>query len=152
MAVITQQRAVAQEAGFTGLAAVSLAIAAIGALFGLGAFFAVVIGDAMIPLETAAMVSAALVVVGLIGAVLVRDLPDVAALAMAIVPFGLFFAIGEKLSPWWNAYQTAVQTSGSAENAFWTSMPAMALFVVSGALFAVAAVLAAFSWGSKARI
>lgn len=152
MAVITQQRAVPQAAGFTGLAAGSLLVGVIGALSGLGAFLAVVIGDPMIPLETAALVSAALIVVGLVGAVIVRDMPDVAALAMAVVPFGLYFAIGEKLGPWSSAYQTAVQTSGAAENVFWTSMPAMALFVISGSLFALGAILAAFSWGSKAKI
>jgi hypothetical protein len=30
----------------------------------------------------------------------------------------LVFDLGEKLSPWWNAYQVAVQTSGAAENVF----------------------------------
>jgi hypothetical protein len=151
MAVITQQRAVPQEAGFTGLAAASLLVGGLGALSGLGAFLAVVIGDAMIPFETAAMVSVALVVVGLMGVVIVRDLPDVAALAMAAVPFVFVFALGEKLSPWWNAYQVAVQTSGAAENVFWTSMPATALFIVSGVLFGLGAILAAFSWSSKTR-
>jgi hypothetical protein len=152
MAVVTQQRAVPRDTGFTGLAAGSLLVAVIGALFGLGAFLAVVIGDAMIPLETAAVVSVALLVVGLMGAVIVRDMPEVAALAMASVPFAFVFALGEKLSPWWNAYQVAVKTSGAAENVFWTSMPAMALFVVSGALFAVGAILAAFSWSSKTKV
>lgn len=152
MAVITQQRVMPQESGFTGLAAGALLVGGIGTLFGLGAFIAVVIGDAMIPFETAAIVSAGLIVVGLIGTVIVRDLPDVAAFAMAIVPFGLYFALGEKLSPWWNAYQAAIQTSGAAENAFWTSTPAMGLFVFSGVLFVLGAILAAFSWGSKARI
>ena len=152
MAVITQQRAVPQEAGFTGLAAGSLLVALMGALSGFGAFLAVVLGDAMIPLETAAVVGVALVVVGLIGAAIVRDLPDVAAFAMAAVPFGLVFALGEKLGPWWNAYQVAVQTSGAAENVFWTSMPATALFAISGALFALGAILAAFSWSSKTKI
>lgn len=149
MAVITRQRAIPQEAGFTGLAAASLLVGAIGALTGLGAFLAVVIGDAMIPFETAAMVSVVLVVIGLMGAVVVRDLPDIAALAMAAVPFTFVFALGDKLSPWWNAYQVAVQTSGAAENVFWTTMPATGLFIVSGALFAFGAILAAFSWSSK---
>ena len=152
MAVITQQRAGPREGGFNGLAAGSLLVGVIGALSGLGGFLAVVIGDATIPLETAALVSVALIVVGLVGAAIVRDLPDVAALAMAVVPFGLYFAIGEKLGPWWSAYQTAVQTSGAAENVFWTSMPAMALFVGSGLLFALGAILAAFSWSSKEKI
>lgn len=151
MAVITQQRAVTQEAAFTGLSAASLLVGGIGALSGLGAFLAVLIGDAMIPFETAAMVSVAFVIVGLMGVVIVRDLPAVAALAMAAVPFTFVFALGEKLSPWWNAYQLAVQTSGAAENVFWTSMPATGLFIVSGVLFGLGAILAAFSWSSKAN-
>jgi hypothetical protein len=53
---------------------------------------------------------------------------------------------------WWNAYQTALQTSGAAENVFWTSTPAMGLFAASGVLFALGAILAAFSWSSKPRI
>jgi hypothetical protein len=51
----------------------------------------------------------------------------------------------------WNAYQVAVQTSGAAENVFWTSMPATALFIVSGVLFGLGAILAAFSWTSKTK-
>jgi hypothetical protein len=38
-----------------------------------------------------------------------------------------------------------LSTSGAAENVFWSAMPAMALFAVSGALLAFAAILAAFN-------
>jgi hypothetical protein len=149
MAAIAQQRAIPRETSWAGLPFVSLLVAGTGVLFGLGGFLAIVVGDATIPLDTAALISAGLVVVGLLGVIIVRDLPGVAAVAMAAVPVGFYIALGEKLGPWANAFQAAVVTRGPAELALWASMPAMSLFVISGVLFACGAVVAAVNWNER---
>lgn len=149
MAVITQQRAIPRETSRVGLSFVSTLLAGAGVLFGLAAFVTVVVGDAAIPMGTAAVISAALVVVGLVGVVIVPDVPAIAAAAMAAVPVGLYVALGDKLGTWTDAFQAAVVTRGSAELALWASMPAMSLFVISGILFTFGAVIAAFSWNER---
>jgi hypothetical protein len=149
MTVITQQRAIPGETPVAGLSFVSLLVAGAGVLFGLAAFVAVVVGDAAIPMGNAAVISAALVVVGLIGVVIVRDLPGIAAIGMAAVPVGLYVALGEKLGTWADAFQAAVVTRGAAELALWASMAAMSLFVISAILFGFGAVVAAFSWNER---
>lgn len=149
MTVVTQQRAIPREATLAGLPFVSLLVAGAGVLFGLAAFGAVVVGDAAIPMGNAAAISAALVVVGLLGVVIVRDLPGIAAIAMAAVPVGFYIALGDKLGTWAEAFQAAVVTRGTEELALWASMPAMSLFVISAVLFAFGAVVAAFSWNER---
>lgn len=123
----------------------ALIVAGIGALFGLGAFLAVVVGDDMIPLGVASVAAAVLATIGLVAAVFVRDYPIYGAIGMAAAPIGYLFAFGGSWGAWWAKYQDAIATSGVAENAFWSSMPAMALFAVSGALLAIGAILAGFS-------
>ena len=149
MTVITQQRAISRARSLAGLAFVSLLVAGAGVLFGVAAFAAVVVGDAAIPMGNAAVISAALVLVGLIGVVIVRDLPGIAAVAMVAVPVGFYVALGDKLGTWADAFQAAVVTRGSAELALWASMPAMSLFVISAILFGFGAVVAAFSWNER---
>ena len=135
--VITQRG----DAGLIG----ALITGGIGALFGFGAFLAVVLGDDMIALDAITVAAASLAVLGLLGAIFVRYLPGYGAVAMAAAPLGYLAAFGGNWGTWWATYQVAVATSGAAENIFWSAMPAMALFAVSGALLALGAVLAAFN-------
>ncbi|HYM96618.1 MAG TPA: hypothetical protein VET26_04925 [Candidatus Sulfotelmatobacter sp.] len=71
--------------------------------------------------------------------------PIPAALAMAVAAVGYFYALNAALGGWWAAYQTAVQTSGSAENDFWFGGGTpIALFLIGAGLFAIGAILAFF--------
>ena len=117
----------------------------VGGLFGLGGFLAVALGDDMIALDVTSAAAAGLAALGLLAAIFVRELPGYAAFGMATPVFAYLAAFGGNWSTWWAKYQEAVATSGSAENIFWAAMPAMALFAISGALFAFAALLAAFN-------
>jgi hypothetical protein len=115
----------------------------IGALFGFGAFLAVVIGDGMIALDATSIAAAGLAVLGLIAAVFVRELPGYSAFGMAAAPVAYLVTYGGNWTTWWAKYQEAVATSGAAENIFWSTMPAMALFAISGALLLIGATLSA---------
>lgn len=149
MAVITQTGTIKRASSLAGLPFVALLVAGTGALFGVGAFLVVAAGDVLIPFSNAALLSVALVGVGLVGVIIVRDLPGIAAALMAAVPVGLSVTLGDRLGPWSSAFAAAVQTRGPAELAAWASMPAMSLFVISGVLFACGAVVAAFSWNER---
>lgn len=142
MATVAQPQDVMlrDDAGLIG----ALITGAIGALFGFGGFLAVVLGDDMIALDAISVAAASLAVLGLLGAMFVRYLPGYGAIGMAAAPIGYLAAFGGSWATWLAKYQEAVATSGAAENIFWSAMPAMALFAVSGALLAFAAILAAF--------
>lgn len=116
----------------------------VGALFGFGAFLAVVLGDDMIAFDATSIGAVGFAVIGLIAAVLVRELPGFGAFGMATAPVAYLATFGANWTAWWTKYQEAVATSGAAENIFWSAMPAVALFALSGAFLAVGAVLAAF--------
>jgi hypothetical protein len=122
-----------------------------GALFGFGAFVAVVVGDDLIALDAISVAAASLAILGLLAAVFVRYLPGYGAIGMAAAPIGYLAAFGSSWGTWWARYQDAVVTSGAAENIFWSAMPAMALFTISGALLAISAFLAAFSAFSQSE-
>jgi len=141
MTTLAQPQTLAQrdDAGLIG----ALIAAGIGALFGLGGFLAVVLGDDMIALDTTSIAAVGLAALGLVAAVFVRDLPGYAAAGMAAGPIGYLVAFSGNWSTWWARYQDAVATSGAAENVFWSTMPAMALFAISGVFLAIGAVLAA---------
>jgi len=116
----------------------------IGAVFGFGAFLAVVRGDDMIALDATSIGAVGLAVIGLIAALFVRELPGFGAFGMATTPVLYLASFGGDWGAWWTKYQEAVATSGAAENIFWSAMPSMALFALSGGFFAVGALLAAF--------
>lgn len=116
-----------------------------GALFGFGAFVAIAVGDDLIALDAISVAAASLAILGLLAAVFVRYLPGYGAIGMAAAPIGYLAAFGGNWGTWWAKYQGAVATSGAAEDILWSTMPAMALFTISGALLAISALLAAFS-------
>jgi hypothetical protein len=120
----------------------SLMTGAIASLFGLGGFVAVVVGDDLIPLDLASVGVALIVAAGAGAAVLVLQRPILAAIGLALPVVVIREAFGGSWATWWDGYQAAVATSGAAENVFWSAMPAMALFAISGALFVVASLLA----------
>jgi len=120
----------------------SMLVGVIGALFGLGGFLAVVVGDEMIALDGAAVAAGVLAAAALAGAIAVSARPLYAAVAMTLAPLWSALAFGNSWSTWWSRYQDAIATSGAAENAFWSAMPALALFAVSAALVVSAAILA----------
>lgn len=134
------------DTGSIGLAVSAVVIGAAGALFGLGGFTAVLRGDAAIPLDVVSVLAAGFALFGLGAALFVRDDPGAAAVGMAMAPIAYAVLIGSGFGPWWANYQDAVATSGAAENAFWSAMPAMGLFAVSGGLLALASALAAVRW------
>jgi hypothetical protein len=136
-----QVRRVRDDAGLIG----ALMTGGTGALFGFGGFAAVLLGDDVIALDAISVAAASLAVLGLLGAMFVRYLPGYGAIGMAAAPIGYLAAFGGSWATWWATYQDAVATSGAAENVFWSAMPAMALFAVSGALLAFGAILAAFN-------
>ena len=121
----------------------SLITGTMGAIFGLGGFLAVVVGDDMIALDATSIAVAGLTVLGLIAAVFVRELPGYSAFGMAAAPVAYLVTFGGNWTIWWATYQEAVATSGAAENIFWSTMPAMALFAISGTLLLIGATLAA---------
>jgi hypothetical protein len=143
MTTLAQPQALGQRDNAALIGA--LIAAGIGALFGFGGFLAVVLGDDMIALDTTSIAAVGLAALGLIAAVFVRDLPGYAAAGMAAGPIGYLVAFGGNWSTWWARYQDAVATSGAAENVFWSNMPAMALFAISGAFLVTGALLAAFN-------
>ena len=67
---------------------------------------------------------------------------------MAMAPIAYAVLLGNGFGSWLAEYQAAAATSGAAENAFWSAMPAMGLFAVSGGLLAFASALAALRWTS----
>lgn len=123
----------------------AMLLAVIGGLFGLGGFLAVVIGDDLIALDAASLAVTILAVVALVASVVVRDYPLYGAIGTALAPIGYVLAYGGQWATWWSKYQDAVATSGTAENVFWATMPAMALFAISGVVLVTAAVLAGFA-------
>lgn len=129
------------DAGLIG----ALITGSIGALFGLGAFLAVVLGDDMIAFDGTSTAAAGLAVFGLVAALFARDLPGYAAFGMAAAPVGYLVAFSGSWGTWWAKYQDAIATGGAAESVFWSAVPAMALFAISGAFLAVGALLAAFN-------
>jgi len=138
------------DTGSIGLAVSAVVLGCAGALFGLGGFTAVLLGDAAIPLDVVSVIAAGFALFALGAALFVRDDPGAAAVGMAMAPIAYAVLIGSAFGPWWASYQDAVATSGAAENALWSAMPAMGLFAVSGALLALASALAALRWTSKA--
>jgi hypothetical protein len=134
------------QANSTGLAVGAVIIGGAGALFGLGGFLAVMLGDQMVPLDVVSGIAVLLCVIGLIAVALIRDEPGSAAVGMAVPPIAYAVLFGDALGSWWVKYQVAVGTSGPAENAFWSAMPAIGMFSVSGGLFALGAALAALGW------
>lgn len=132
-------RTVRDDAGLIG----ALITGGTGALFGFGGLAAVLLGDDVIALDAISVAAASLAVLGLLGAVFVRYLPGYGAIGMAAAPIGYLAAFGGSWGTWWAKYQEAVATSGAAESVFWSAMPAMALFAVSGSLLAFGAILAA---------
>lgn len=134
-----QVRRVRDDTGLVG----ALIIGAAGALFGFAGLVAVVLGDDMVGLDAISVAAASLAFLGLLGALFVRYLPGYGAIGMAAAPIGYLAAFGGSWATWWTEYQNAVATSAAAENAFWSAMPAMGLFAVSGALLAFGALLAA---------
>src|SRR6476661_295375 len=138
------------DTGSIGLAVSAVVLGCAGALFGLGGFTAVLLGDAAIPLDVVSVIAAGFALFALGAALFVRDDPGAAAVGMAMAPIAYAVLIGSGFGPWWASYQDAVATSGAAENVLWSAMPAMGLFAVSGALLALASALAALRWTSKA--
>lgn len=120
-----------------------------GALFGFAGFLAVVLGDDVVTLDWASTIVAVIATLGLVAAVLVRDRPGTAAIGMALAPIAYVLALGGSFGSWWATYQDAIALSGAAENAFWSAMPALGLFTVSGVLLALGAALAALCWLDK---
>ena len=137
------------DTGSIGLAVSAMVTGCAGALFGLGGFTAVLLGDAAIPLDVVSVIVAGFALFALGAALFVRDDPGAAAVGMAMAPIAYSVLIGSAFGPWWARYQDAVATSGTAENAFWSAMPAMGLFAVSGGLLALASALAALRWTSR---
>jgi hypothetical protein len=137
------------DTGSIGLAASAIVIGGVGALFGLGGFVTVLLGDAAIPLDVVSVIVAGFALFALGAALFVRDDPGAAAVGMAMAPIAYAVLIGSGFGPWWASYQDAVATSGAAENAFWSAMPAMGFFAVSGGLLALASALAALRWTSR---
>lgn len=142
--------AIASTGPATGLAAGAVVAGGAASLFGLVAFLAVVIGDDLIAADALAVVAVTLAALGAVATGLVGRAPGAAAIGMSTATIGYVIVLGDNLAPWWSRYQTAIATSGAAENAFWSGMPAMGLFVISGVLFAFGAVLAALRWDSVA--
>lgn len=136
--------------GSAGLAAGAVVTGSAAALFGIGAFLAVVAGDGAIAFDVVAVIAVGLALTGAVAAALVAEAPGAAAVGMATVTIGDVILLRDEFARWWATYQAAIATSDSAENAFWAAMPAMGLFVVSGVLFALGAVLAALRWDSVA--
>jgi len=136
------------SSGSAGLGVGALVMGVTGALFGLGGFVAVVVGDDLMPLDILALIAVGFAVFGLSAAALVRDASGPAAIGMATVTVGYVILLGDTFGSWWARYQVALATSGAAETAFWSAMPAMGLFAVSTLLFAFGAVLAALRWDS----
>ena len=123
----------------------AMLLAVIGGLFGLGGFLAGVLGDDLIALDAASLAVTILAVVALVASVVVRDYPLYGAIGTALAPIGYVLAYGGQWATWWSKYQDAVATSGTAENVFWATTPAMALFAISGVVLVTAAVLAGFA-------
>ena len=140
----TLARTTTYTRAFDASAIGAILVGGIGALFGLGGLFAVVLGDDMIPMELGAVTAGLLAAVALLAVAFVRDHPDIAALGIVAAPVGYLVAFGGSWSAWWDRYQTAIATSGAAENTFWAAEPAMALFAISGVLLVIAALLAAY--------
>lgn len=134
------------DPGSIGLAVGAIVIGSAGALAGLGGFTAVLVGDGAIPLEVASAIAGGFALFGLAATLFVRTDPGAAAVGMATAPIAYAVLIGNGFGSWLAKYQDAVATSGMAENAFWSAMPAMGLFAVSGGLLAFASALAALRW------
>ena len=134
------------DTGSIGLAVSATVIGGAGALAGLGGFTAVLVGDGAIPLDVVSVLAAGFALFGLGATLFVRDDPGAAAVGMATAPIAYAVLLGSGFGPWLATYQGAVAASGAAENAFWSTMPAMGLFAVSGGLLALASALAALRW------
>ena len=126
----------------TTASAGALLTASIAGLFGIGGFVAVVLGDELIALDPGSMGLALVTLVSVTAIVVARERPGDAAIGFAIAPVTYIAVLGEYWSVWWSRYQEAVAIGGVAENAFWSTQPALGFFVISGAVFAVAAVMA----------
>ena len=120
-----------------------------GAMLGLGGFLAVVLGDEVVTLDWTSTIVAVLASIGLVAAILVRDRPGIAAIGMALAPIAYVLALGGSFGSWWATYQDAIALSGAAENAFWSAMPALGLFTLSGVVLALGAALATLCWLDK---
>lgn len=133
------------------LAEVSAVVASICGAIGVGAAIA---GDKYLTDGTIVAIAAVLTVVAFIAAFTAWWRPILAALAMLVTIGGYWYVIASSWGSFWSAYQTAVQTSGAAENQFWTSgviaVPSLALaipFLVIG----VAMALFAHDWNAATR-
>ena len=130
----------------TTLAVGALLMGGGGALFGICAFLAAVVGDGMVPFDVVAIIAAGFAALGLAAVTLVEDAPGAAAIGMATVTVADVILFGDGFGPWWTAYQRAVASGGTSETFFWATMPALGLLAVSALLFALGAVLAALRW------
>jgi hypothetical protein len=118
-------------------------------MLGLAGFLAVVLGDEVVALDWTSTVVAVLASIGLVAAILVRDSPGTAAIGMALAPIAYVLVLGGSFGSWWAKYQDAIAISGAAENAFWSAMPALGLFTVSGVVLTLGSALAALCWLDK---
>lgn len=95
--------------------------AAVGGVLGAVGVGAALAGDKYLTDGTLVATAGVLTVIALIAAIVVWWRPILAAVALVFAIGGYWFVIAGAWGNFWSAYQTAVQTSGAAENQFWTS-------------------------------
>lgn len=115
-----------------------------GGLFGALGVGAAMAGDKYLTDGTLIATAAVLTVIVLAGAVITWWRPIYAAIALLLGIAGYWYVIVDQWGNFWSAYQTAVQTSGAAENQFWSSgvlaVPSLAIaipFLVVSCLIAL---------------
>lgn len=128
--------------GLRLVAAISGVAAGLLGAVGVGAALA---GDRYLTDATLVATAAVLTSVVLFGAVVTWWRPITAAIAMLVGIAGYGLVIAGSWANVWSAYQTAVQTSGAAENQFWSSgVLAVASLAVALPFLAIGVLIAIF--------
>lgn len=131
---------------------VAIAAAGCGGLLGVSGIALAVGGNKYISDGPTIVALTALTAVAVLAAVIAWWHPIPAAFGLVLAVAGYWYALAGLLGPWWDAYQTAVRTSGVAENDFWFGGGTpMALFILAAVCFAVGAVLAFFGYDWTVR-
>ena len=122
-----------------------------GAFLGLVGFGLGMVGDPVLSSLTTLGPALGLVLVGVVGAGLAPWRPGVAAAMLGAALIGLALALGPLIGPWYDGLLAASTTGRSAQVAYWIEAPAMALFIASCALLAIAALLSLLARVRDAR-
>lgn len=141
----TMRKVLRLFAGMVGVAGAVLAMVGVGAA---------IAGDKYLTDATLTAAIAVVAVVVLAGSVVAWWRPIYAAVTLLLGVGVLWVGIAGSWGAFWSAYQTAVQTSGAAENQFWTSGVIAVPSIAIGTLFiAVGFVLALFGhqWAPSTR-